>query len=505
MRDPSHPPFTSHKMPFMYSTPLRSLISKDLTNLFFAGRLASFSHVVYGSQRVMKTCATMGQAVGTAAAYATNHGVDPITLKDHPEAIWSIQQQLVRDDAFIIGLYNADPRDHARNATVTASSEQANGTAANVISGQTRAVVTADDASIGSGGGVPPSQAKNGTNRWISEGLPASVTLALAGPVPVKQVQLIFDTGMHRKLAFSVVFPTNNPDSFWGPQAETVRDYYLEGEVDGQWVMLCNVTDNYQRRRVHTLPCPAVGPSPAPPPPVKPSVAPGSVAATLCNVTSPAQRWVFQGDPDHGGVTLSTRSGALCLGFNESISAYGGHGNSVIASPCGPLSTRWNYTAAPGGSFLRTAIPHKSCTGSSAGQSCECVHPVACTACHGTDIYTPPTSVELWECIEGTHMKWSSLQVNDGHQDAGGVLLMTDGLCLQAPTADDGRSVGSVSPAPPQRVQAKTAEDIAALRAPAPLVSKVRVTVTATNGISHARINEIRIYDASGVAPFPQQ
>ena len=36
--------------PYMFSTPLRSLVSKDLRNLFFAGRLASFSHVVYGSQ-----------------------------------------------------------------------------------------------------------------------------------------------------------------------------------------------------------------------------------------------------------------------------------------------------------------------------------------------------------------------------------------------------------------------------------------------------------------------
>ena len=53
MRDPDHPPFMSHKMPYMYSTPLRSLVSKELTNLFFAGRLASFSHVVYGSQRVI--------------------------------------------------------------------------------------------------------------------------------------------------------------------------------------------------------------------------------------------------------------------------------------------------------------------------------------------------------------------------------------------------------------------------------------------------------------------
>ena len=64
MRDPDHPPFTSHKMPFMYSTPLRSLVSKDLTNLFFAGRLASFSHVVYGSQVSVPLCSCACACVG---------------------------------------------------------------------------------------------------------------------------------------------------------------------------------------------------------------------------------------------------------------------------------------------------------------------------------------------------------------------------------------------------------------------------------------------------------
>ena len=258
MRDPSHPPFTSHKMPYMFSTPLRSLISKDLTNLFFAGRLASFSHVVYGSQRVMKTCATMGQAAGTAAAYGVAHGVAPIELKEHPDAVWSIQQQLLRDDAFIIGLYNEDPRDRARASTATASSERANATAANVLSGQSRAVVTGDvGISIGQGGGVPASQGKNGTNRWISVGLPASLTLQLPEATAVKQVQLVFDTGMHRKLSFSSTSAANNPDNFWGPQPEAVRDYYIEGyQADGKWVLLCNVSGNYQRRRVHMLPCP---------------------------------------------------------------------------------------------------------------------------------------------------------------------------------------------------------------------------------------------------------
>ena len=117
----------------------------------------------------MKTCATMGQAAGTAAAYAAAHGLDPISLKDHPDAVWSIQQQLLRDDAFIIGAYNADPRDHARNASVTATSAQPNGAATNVISGQTRAVVTSgvDGVTIGHGGGVPASQVSWGQRRSV--------------------------------------------------------------------------------------------------------------------------------------------------------------------------------------------------------------------------------------------------------------------------------------------------------------------------------------------------
>lgn len=153
--------------------------------------------------------------------------------------MWSIQQQLLRDDAFIIGTYNDDPRDYARKATITASSERANATARNVISGQSRAVVSSvADVSIGHGGGVPASQAIAGANRWISVGLPASVSLALTPaaaatpqPVAVKQVHLVFDTGMHRTLSWSVVKKTNDPNSNWGPQPETVRDYFIEGEV----------------------------------------------------------------------------------------------------------------------------------------------------------------------------------------------------------------------------------------------------------------------------------
>lgn len=52
----------------IYSIPYRCFVSRDIDNLFFAGRLISVSHVAHGSTRVMITCAHGGQAVGMAAA-----------------------------------------------------------------------------------------------------------------------------------------------------------------------------------------------------------------------------------------------------------------------------------------------------------------------------------------------------------------------------------------------------------------------------------------------------
>ena len=41
----------------------------------------------------------------------------------------------------------------------------------------------------------------------------------------------------------------------WGiPQPETVKDYVIEGLVDGQWQELIHVTGNYQRLKRHNLP-----------------------------------------------------------------------------------------------------------------------------------------------------------------------------------------------------------------------------------------------------------
>lgn len=102
-----------------YGIPYRSLYSRDVGNLLFAGRNISASHIAFGSTRVMATCATQGQAVGTAAALAARHGVSPRAIgRDRLE---ELQRTLVREDAPVIGVRAQDPDDLAQRARVTAS------------------------------------------------------------------------------------------------------------------------------------------------------------------------------------------------------------------------------------------------------------------------------------------------------------------------------------------------------------------------------------------------
>lgn len=105
----------------VYSIPFRSLYSRNVSNLLFAGRNVSASHVAFGTTRVMATCAVMGEAAGTGAALCAELGVTPRAL--YRDRLSDLQQTMLRQDASIIGLRNEDPRDVARTARATASSE----------------------------------------------------------------------------------------------------------------------------------------------------------------------------------------------------------------------------------------------------------------------------------------------------------------------------------------------------------------------------------------------
>ena len=60
-----------------YPIPYRCFYSKDVENLFMAGRCISVTHEALGTVRVMKTCGMMGEVVGKAASVAIKHGTTP--------------------------------------------------------------------------------------------------------------------------------------------------------------------------------------------------------------------------------------------------------------------------------------------------------------------------------------------------------------------------------------------------------------------------------------------
>lgn len=103
-----------------YHIPYRSLYSANVSNLLFAGRNISATHVAFGTTRVMATCAIMGEAAGTAAALCAEQGITPRELsREHTPLL---QQTLLKQDASVLGVANADAADLARQAKVSASS-----------------------------------------------------------------------------------------------------------------------------------------------------------------------------------------------------------------------------------------------------------------------------------------------------------------------------------------------------------------------------------------------
>ena len=78
-----------------YGIPYRSLYSKNIENLMFAGRNISTSHLAFATTRVMATCGVIGQAVGTAAALAIEKGCSPRAIGEY---ITELQKLLLEDD-----------------------------------------------------------------------------------------------------------------------------------------------------------------------------------------------------------------------------------------------------------------------------------------------------------------------------------------------------------------------------------------------------------------------
>jgi hypothetical protein len=192
--------------------------------------------VAFASTRVMATCSLMGQAIGTAAALAVAKGI-PLQELGHGSALHELQQLLLKDDAFLPALRRDDPRDLARGAKITVSSEREGNEGALVLDGIARDLI-----------GQFGKWADQRPHQWQSRGLPAWIELTLPGPAEIREIHLTFDSGFARELTLT---PSDHVTKkmIRGPQPETVRSYRIHagGEV------IVEESENYLRKRIHRL------------------------------------------------------------------------------------------------------------------------------------------------------------------------------------------------------------------------------------------------------------
>ena len=217
----ARPATVFHPAPTPYGIPYRSLYSRNIENLMFAGRNASCTHAAMSSTRVMGTCAGMGQAVGTAAAIAVHQGVLPRAVGEH---VGELQQALLADDAYLPGV-----RRNVAALTTEARLAASAGEPEPVRDGIGRQV--GDDA-----------------HAWLCP-VGGEATYTFTEPAHVNEVVLVLDTAMDQQIApvFSGGYdlPRRLP-------AAMPRAFRIDGCAGGTWRPLHEAKDN-RRRHVQVL------------------------------------------------------------------------------------------------------------------------------------------------------------------------------------------------------------------------------------------------------------
>ena len=209
----------------VYQFPFRSLYSKNVSNLLFAGRNVSQTHIALSSSRIMATCALQGQAVGTAASMCAKKNVNPREIAQ--KHINDLQEQLLRDDVFIPKRNANDPKDLAKKANLIFGSTTSSGDAKNLLNGISRDIY-------------------GEINHWQSEGLNADIQLEWSSPVAISAVEIKCDTNVNRNIMMRK--DSRNNELFTnGVPVELLKSLSLEGRVNGNWVSLGKIDHNRTR------------------------------------------------------------------------------------------------------------------------------------------------------------------------------------------------------------------------------------------------------------------
>jgi len=212
-------PTIFHKAPSPYGIPYRSLYSRNIGNLFFAGRNISATHMALSSTRVMGTCALLGQAAGTAAAVAAAHGVSPRGVYEH--YLRELQERLMDDDSWLPGLRRPIP-EICQEAQLFASV------------GDPEPLRNGIDRSLG----------KEDNGWWAPLG--ESVTYYFGAPTRLNLVRLVFDSDLHNLKRM----PCSYPRSGYNVKIPHMMTRAFDLEIldsAGQWQTIYRTENNYQR------------------------------------------------------------------------------------------------------------------------------------------------------------------------------------------------------------------------------------------------------------------
>lgn len=213
-------PTQFHPAPSPFGIPYRCLYSRNIENLFCAGRNISVTHAAMSATRVMATCSLVGQAVGTAAAIAFKGQLTPRGV--YEESLQELKQTLMDDDAYLPWNKRAVP-----DLSAWASLNATAGHPENLRSGIDRSI--------------------NGhVNAWVGE--PGDgVIYAFDEPERIRQMRFVFDSDLNR--------PEHNSHANYrlhiepvGVPATMVRAFRVENlTTQGEWETLVQVENNYQR------------------------------------------------------------------------------------------------------------------------------------------------------------------------------------------------------------------------------------------------------------------
>lgn len=229
-------PNTDFVTPAPYSLPYRALYSKNVENLFFAGRNISMTHMAMSSIRVMMTCSLLGEAVGKAAAIATKNNLTPHAV--YLTKINELQQLLMDEDCFLPS--------KKREISPDCKSAKLSGAKDSIRNGEDR----------------PHRIYKTDNESGINKIQNKTEVCYTFSPYEVNSIHIVFDSDLERKtLPGSIceqMHSTRANQRLDSPQMHMpttlCKEFILTGKLNGKQTKLLHITNN-RKRSYHITPC----------------------------------------------------------------------------------------------------------------------------------------------------------------------------------------------------------------------------------------------------------